>query len=122
MNKTMKDFDSFDELDAFESEDFEVEETLFREARVTADRGQAPIRLDKFLKEYAASCKTIRLVGGITKSKVWCKVISEITEKTVEIVNGEHAGAVGSAIMAGVGSGIYESEKQAFYSIYREEN
>lgn len=79
------------------------------------------LRLNEFLKEYAKDCRTIRLVGGITKSKVWSRVISEITGKTVEIINGEHAGAVGSAIMAGVGTGIYESEKQAFNAIYREE-
>lgn len=79
------------------------------------------IRLDEFLKEYAADCRTIRMVGGITKSKVWCRVISEITGKSVEIVNGEHAGAVGSAIMAGVGTKLYENEKQAFNMIYGEE-
>ena len=67
----MKDFDSFDELDAFESEDFEVEETLFREARVTADRGQAPIRLDKFLIDHLANTSRSKIqqaadAGAIT--------------------------------------------------------
>lgn len=71
MNKTMKDFDSFDEFDAFESEDFEVEETLFREARVTADRGQAPIRLDKFLIDHLANTSRSKIqqaadAGAIT--------------------------------------------------------
>jgi len=79
------------------------------------------IRLNEFLKVYAKDAKKIRLVGGITKSKVWCRVISEITGVNVSVVNGEHAGAVGSAIMAGVGVGIYENEKKAFYSIYGEE-
>lgn len=67
----MKDFDSFDEFDAFESEDFEVEETLFREARVTADRGQAPIRLDKFLIDHLANTSRSKIqqaadAGAIT--------------------------------------------------------
>lgn len=79
------------------------------------------IKLDAFLKEYAANCKTIRMVGGITKSKVWCKVISEITGKNVEVINGEHAGAVGSAIIAGVGTKVYKNEKQAFSVIYGKE-
>ena len=79
------------------------------------------IRLNEFLKIYAKDAKKIRLVGGITKSKVWCRVISEITGAKVSVVNGEHAGAVGSAIMAGVGVGVYENEKKAFYSIYGEE-
>lgn len=79
------------------------------------------LRLNEFLKVYAKGAKKIRLVGGITNSKVWCRVISEITGVRVSVINGEHAGAVGSAIMAGVGVGIYENEKKAFYSIYGEE-
>ncbi|MBQ4526971.1 MAG: hypothetical protein II998_02755 [Clostridia bacterium] len=79
------------------------------------------LRLNEFLKTYATGAKKIRLVGGITNSPVWCRVISEITGAKVSVVNGEHAGAVGSAIMAGVGAGIYENEKEAFYSIYGEE-
>lgn len=71
-------------------------------------------RLNEFLKIYAENSQTVRLVGGIAKSKVWCRVISEITKKDVKVINGEHAGAVGAAIMAGVGAGIYENEKQAF--------
>ena len=78
------------------------------------------IRLDKFLKEYASKTQTVRLVGGITKSEVWCRVISEVTGKKAEVINGEHAGAVGSAIMAGVGTGLYENEKSAFKLIYGE--
>ncbi len=79
------------------------------------------LRLDEFLKIYAKDARKIRLVGGITKSKVWCRVISEITGAKVSVVNGEHAGAVGSAIMAGVGIGLFENEIEAFNSIYRKE-
>lgn len=75
-------------------------------------------RLDSFLTVLEVDAKVIKLVGGITNSPVWCKVISEVTGKEVEVVNGEHAGAVGSAIMAGVGIKVYKSEKGAFYNIY----
>ncbi|MBQ4629988.1 MAG: hypothetical protein IJB70_03275 [Clostridia bacterium] len=76
--------------------------------------------VDDFLKTYAEDAEIIRLVGGITNSKVWCRVISEITGKDVSVVNGEHAGAVGAAIMAGVGVGEYKNEADAFEMIYRE--
>ena len=55
-------------------------------------------------------------VGGITNSAIWIRVISEITGKKIKVVNGEHAGAVGAAIMAGVGAGIFKNEKEAFQS------
>ena len=74
-------------------------------------------RLREFLDCLEISAENIKLVGGITNSKVWCKVISEITGKNVDIINGEHAGAIGSAIMAGVGSGIYKNEKEAFRAL-----
>lgn len=79
------------------------------------------LKLNDFLKIYAKDVKKIHLVGGITKSKVWSRVISEVTGKKVEVVNGEHAGAVGSAIMAGVGIGLFENEIEAFDLIYRKE-
>lgn len=75
-------------------------------------------RLDRFLKDLEVDASVIKLVGGITNSAVWCRVISEVTGKQVAVVNGEHAGAVGSAIMAGVGAGVYPDEKTAFHNIY----
>ena len=70
--------------------------------------------LKKLLDELDAPVEVVKLVGGITNSKVWCRVIEEITGKKIEVVNGEHAGAIGSAIMAGVGAGIFEDEISAF--------
>ena len=36
-------------------DEFEGEETLFRELRITADRGQSPVRIDKFLVDHVAN-------------------------------------------------------------------
>lgn len=71
-------------------------------------------RLDELLKKLKVDVKSIRLVGGVTKSEIWCRIISEITGKRVETINGEHAGAVGAAFMAGVGTNVYKNEVQAF--------
>ncbi len=70
--------------------------------------------LDGVLKKVKTDAKEITVVGGITNSKVWLKVISEITGKRITVVNGECAGAVGSAAMAGVGAGIFKNEKDVF--------
>ena len=71
-------------------------------------------KLNDMLAELRCDATVIKLVGGITNSEVWCDVISDITKKEVRIINGEYAGAIGSAIMAGVGIGYYKDEKEAF--------
>ena len=38
-----------------EADELEVEETLFREIRITADRGHSPVRIDKFLIDHVAN-------------------------------------------------------------------
>lgn len=71
-------------------------------------------KVNVFFDKLNVDTNTIKLVGGITNSKVWCRVIEEITQKKVSVVNGEHAGAIGSAIMAGVAVGVYENELDAY--------
>lgn len=74
-------------------------------------------RLKAFLEELEIKADVVKLVGGITNSKPWCEVVGQITGKEVRVINGEHAGAIGSAIMAGVGVGAYAGEKEAFESL-----
>lgn len=71
-------------------------------------------QLNAFFEELDIKAESVNLVGGITNSKVWCKVVEETTGKKVKVINGEHAGAVGSAIMAGIGIGVYRDELDAF--------
>lgn len=51
------------------------------------------------------------MVGGPTECPLWTQVIEEITGMPVSIVNGAYAGAVGAAITAGTGAGIWQSEE-----------
>ena len=67
----------------------------------------------KLLESMKDNSKEIRIVGGITNSKIFLQVIREITGRNIKVVNGETAGAVGSAIMAGIGTGYYSDEKNA---------
>ena len=47
-------------------DELEAEESLFRELRITADRGQAPVRIDKFLVDHVAhtSRKASMILGN----------------------------------------------------------
>ncbi|MBO5409398.1 MAG: hypothetical protein J6A61_08405 [Clostridia bacterium] len=73
--------------------------------------------LNEMLISLGNNAKVIKLVGGISNSEVWCRVISEVTKKEVKIINGEYAGAIGAAIMAGVGIGYYPDEQTGFRSM-----
>lgn len=67
---------------------------------------------------YLRSCglkpDKITMVGGITNSKVIMEVISEVIGQKLTTVNGQSAGAVGSALLAGMGVGKFKDEKDAF--------
>ena len=66
------------------------------------------------LRECGLDAKRIVIIGGITNSKICTDVIEEVLELPLRVVNGEAAGAVGSALLAGVGVGIYDCETCAF--------
>lgn len=66
------------------------------------------------LKECGLNVKTIKIVGGITNSDVCCNIISETLGIELQTCNGQHAGAVGAALLAGMGAGKYATEKEAF--------
>ncbi len=73
--------------------------------------------------QYLRSCglkpDRITMVGGITNSKVIMDVISETIGQELNTVNGQSAGAVGSALLAGMGVGRFKDEKDAFESFLK---
>ncbi len=56
----------------------------------------------------------ITMVGGPAESPVWPRILSEITGLELWLLNGQNAGAVGAAILAGIGAGIFRNEVEAF--------
>lgn len=67
------------------------------------------------------SAKKIRMIGGITNSPVCVRIIKETLGRDVCVVNGVSAGAVGSAMLAGIGVGDFENEKACFDAMSFEE-
>ena len=83
----MKDFENIEDLDI--DEGLEVEESLFREVHITVDRGQAPVRIDKFLIDHlantsrnkiqqAADAGAIKVNGKVVKSNYKVKPLEEV--------------------------------------------
>ncbi|MGN7286587.1 FGGY-family carbohydrate kinase [Shouchella rhizosphaerae] len=67
-----------------------------------------------FLKDSGLSVEKIRLSGGIARSKAWGQIFANVLELPIEVVNCEEVGALGVAIAAGIGAGLYDNYEDAF--------
>ena len=55
----------------------------------------------------------IRVMGGGAKSSVWCTMKADITGKKLLTLKNKEAACLGSAILAGVGAGVFASVEDA---------
>ncbi|MCI8327775.1 MAG: carbohydrate kinase [Lachnospiraceae bacterium] len=58
--------------------------------------------------------KVLRLTGGTARSKAWNQIFADVLQLPIEGVDCEETGALGSAIAAGIGAGVYKSYEEAF--------
>ncbi|HZK16610.1 MAG TPA: FGGY-family carbohydrate kinase, partial [Anaerolineaceae bacterium] len=65
------------------------------------------------LQEENIEVKLINAVGGGTKNLGWMQLIADIGNINVRIPQGTSGAAYGSAILAGIGVGLYEDASQA---------
>ena len=61
----------------------------------------------------------ITMIGGISNSAVCVKIVSEILERPVAVANGQATGAVGAAMLAGIGAGVFKNETDAYAQVNR---
>ena len=55
----------------------------------------------------------LRVMGGGAKSSVWCGMKADITGKKLVTLKNKETACLGSAILAGVGAGVFESVQAA---------
>ena len=55
----------------------------------------------------------VRMTGGGTRSPLWCQIFTDTFALPVVVVETQEAGALGTAICAGLGSGVYTSYEEA---------
>lgn len=60
------------------------------------------------LKEHGITANSAIMVGGPSENPMWLTVIKEICGISVKVIHGEVAGAVGAAMLAGIGVGEYK--------------
>lgn len=63
----------------------------------------------------------ITLVGGVANAPICVQVIADTLGRELTVVNGESAGAIGAAMLAGVGCGVFADERDAFTQMRWEE-
>lgn len=56
------------------------------------------------------------MVGGPSEDPYWIELMQEMCDIRLKVVHGKFAGAVGAAVLAGIGADVFESEKQAWES------
>lgn len=64
-------------------------------------------------QELSGEVKHVRLCGGVAKSPMWCQMFSDILEKPVELTEVSELGALGAAMCAGIGAGLYTDCRDA---------
>jgi autoinducer 2 (AI-2) kinase len=57
--------------------------------------------------------KTIVFAGGASKGALWCQILADVTGCEIKIPTVTEATALGTAMSAGVGAGIYKDLKSA---------
>ena len=58
--------------------------------------------------------KSAVMVGGPSEDPLYREIIQQMCGITVDVLHGAHAGAVGAAMLAGIGAGIYKDEANTF--------
>ncbi len=77
-------------------------------------------KLDIF-KRMGIETKTAVMVGGPSASVLYHRLIGEICGIEVRVLHGASAGAVGAAMLAGIGTGLYNDEAEANVICNKEE-
>lgn len=69
--------------------------------------------LDAMVEGNVPDYSTVRLTGGVSRSEFWCQMQADIYNRPCETVAVEEATALGCAMVAAVGVGIYKSYEEA---------
>ena len=52
-------------------------------------------------------------MGGAAKSDVWCRIKADMTGKRLVTLKNKETACLGSAILAGIGTGVFKSVEDA---------
>jgi xylulokinase len=64
-------------------------------------------------EEAGVSANTLNAMGGAANSRLWTQIKADVTGKVIKIPASDTATTLGAAILAGIGTGVYGSFKEA---------
>ena len=73
----------------------------------------------ELIKDKGVKIKEIRAIGGGVNSRVWQQILADILGKKINLLNIEEGPALGAALIAGVGVGVYSSFAEAVNRIIK---
>lgn len=101
----------------FTEEDYTIDENYSKSdiARAIIE-GAAFILKDNLeaLEKCGLKAEKVTMIGGISNSADCVKIVSEVLGKPIRVANAQTAGAIGAALLGGIGVGVYKNEKQAY--------
>jgi L-xylulokinase len=65
------------------------------------------------LRTAGAQINSARLAGGGSRSKVWSQMFADTIQVPMEVPGGNELGALGAALSAGIGAGVYRDYEEA---------
>ena len=60
------------------------------------------------------TARRITMVGGPTESPIWPRIVAEVAGLPLRLINGQTAGAMGAAMLAATGCGVFPDVGEAF--------
>jgi sugar (pentulose or hexulose) kinase len=88
-----------------------------RECLARALMEEAAVLMRRRIAELAGAgigARRLVMVGGPAESQVWPAILAEVTGLELELQGGQAAGALGAAMLAAIGAGLYRDEREAF--------
>ena len=73
----------------------------------------------EIMKEMSLPIRQIRASGGGAKSKVWRQILADVAGDTHVTINVDEGPALGVALLAGVGTGVYPSVAEACKAVIK---
>ncbi|MFP4478829.1 MAG: xylulokinase [Candidatus Izemoplasmatales bacterium] len=71
------------------------------------------------IRDLGIEIPSVRITGGGAKSEIWAQMIADILDVEVYTMENEEGPALGAAILAMVGNGLYESVQEACKKIVK---
>lgn len=78
--------------------------------------------LREHLEHLGVECDEIRSMGGGANSPLWCQIKADVTGKRIVTLESAESACLGSAIMAGVGAGIFADVNETCHRLIGTKN